>query len=751
MSVDQYTCWVSRAFRLQPPYILEYLLALPFMPIPHRKVALSFFRTQADSLVSRTRFHDRYYNMLRSWSTPSGSKLHEILTPFCPNHDPLLSGFMAAFTLAAPYTDYSSAEEAIWNSVSAEIIAGEEYNIRDLDYTSWFSPSAYVLRDLPVTGDSPDVRLSRLINRSFSQARQALEGRVLLPKVGVKSIGDASKRVSESMRPDLNFLDPYYEHDGETIAGVEKVYSRFGIELAGETEMRCSWKYNTLKPRTYFAQGPTVYHKAKYIQAIFNELVDCNPVTHRRMRFNLPFGRMISDLDTLLLTYDYSAFTSRLTESTRFIEALADFMSGTTVHVVDTFEGVQDVDVGDMIREYVQYAQNHPHVDLGRFEGLDGFYHRCGLLGVPGNISSCTLLHGLYLATLVGDLTNCKCVGDDALVLLRISLQDQKELLSFIHKVQRLGEVQREKFETWSYTVKHPYDSLWNYCKRPITRGYDHIIRGELCIVPSVEVTLGITDDWHVPSPSMESAVSRLLLFQKQLFRLLQKIHVARIVVGSTASRMLCNYTNRFVDRIAKGIEQLASERIRRVVVLKLGNASVPVVGRLLEDDIGESIDDILLKGGRRLPVNYPVPPSRDTCPPHGSAVVPQHAGLSLLRRLGYIEMKKASFTQWFDPLYDQEEYRLAASMLRDGTLLPSYSVTVLQDLPLWYSQLCEMHSKKERDIVDNVFTSGPPGDIPSDEEYEDFITSDADPEGTFWSAGPFSAFRMDTPDTGDF
>lgn len=752
MAVDEYLKWTRLAFRHQPACIVDFLHVLPHTAIPLRKVALAFFRAQVDRLEPRVRFYDRYRSTLLRNIGPRHYRLVDYLTPFCTLHDPLLSGFMAAFTLSAPYHDYQSAEEAIDASIRAEIIAGEEYNIKDLDYRSWFCPEQYWTRDILTTGDPPDIRLSRLISRSFSNVKHSLQGRVLLPKVGVKSIGDRSRRLLDDMRKDLQWIDPLYVHDSETVAGVERLYAKFGIQAEGDTEMRCSWKYNTLKPRTYFAQGPTVYHKAKYVQALFNELVDCVPVTHRRMRFNLPFGRMISDTNTLLLTYDYSAFTSRLTESTRFIEALADYLSGTTVKLVDTFEGIVDADVGDMIREYLQYAQNHPYVDLGRFEGMEGFYHRCGLLGVPGNISSCTLLHGLFLATLVGDLANCKCVGDDALVLLRIPLDNQEDLLQFIARVQTLGQVAEEKFEVWRYQLSgHPYDQLWTYCKRPITRGPDHIIRGELCIVPSVEIAIGLSDEWHVPSPSMGSILQRLLLFQKQLYRLLVKINVSRIVVSELSAQVLANYVNMFMHGVVKEVApERVGKKMQGPIVVWFGQVPITVLARLRPSDVGEPLDAILLNAKERLPLNFPMPSEAERVPAYGTMVVESHAGLGLLKRLGIIEMKKASYTQWFNPLVlrDRDEFSLSMNQIIRGDFSPTFTVTVLEPIPQWYSELSDCYSTKEKPIVQDHFISGPSDDIPSDEEYhsDDYLVSEGG-DDVAWSAGPESAIGM--PDTG--
>lgn len=52
--------------------------------------------------------------------------------------------------------------------------------------------------------------------------------------------------------------------DAWSLKEVERFYCHTGVTIDGPVEMRSSWKYNDLKPRIYYAQGPTVYSVSKY-------------------------------------------------------------------------------------------------------------------------------------------------------------------------------------------------------------------------------------------------------------------------------------------------------------------------------------------------------------------------------------------------------------------------------------------------------------------------------------------------------
>jgi hypothetical protein len=122
----------------------------------------------------------------------------------------------------------------------------------------------------------------------FGQARTKLEGARIYPVLREKTIGRDAERVNESLcQGPMQKGDTGSPSEIKTMLDVEKFYHINGEHPQGYTELRSVWRYNDLKPRCYYAMGPTHYQAAKYIQPIFNSLVDLFPVSHKRMRFSL--------------------------------------------------------------------------------------------------------------------------------------------------------------------------------------------------------------------------------------------------------------------------------------------------------------------------------------------------------------------------------------------------------------------------------------------------------------------------------
>jgi hypothetical protein len=280
-----------------------------------------------------------------------------------------------------------------------------------------------------------------------------------------------------------------------TTQGLEWAYSRTGNQLQGPTEMRLAWKWNDLKPRVYYARGPSQYYASRYIQAIFNDLIDCLPITNRFFRFFHAGIRL--DHDDNLFIYDYSSFTSSLEEVKCFIRALADHCSGTNISILDTYHGVRIVDLGEILRTYLEECNTFPEFDINRWpeECVEGDTLRrnsTGMLGVPGNITSCTLLHGIHLAMILESLLKGKCVGDDAIAASKSS-EDK-----FEQDINGLGEVSMVKGASWMAEDEYVDEDLsWNYVKRSITRMDGRIVVGDLLTFPTIGGFFNLNDGIH--------------------------------------------------------------------------------------------------------------------------------------------------------------------------------------------------------------------------------------------------------------
>jgi len=260
-------------------------------------------------------------------------------------------------------------------------------------------------------------------------------------------------------------------------------------------------------------------------------LVDLFPVSHKRMRFSLPNPIFQGGEQVTAAIYDYSSFTSSLTEIYRFTQALSSFFSDTMVEVLDTHFGWHTTSLGNILNDYNQECNINNLVDIGPIMDLPTWlhlYHQAGLLGVPGNITGCTLLHALHLSSVVGSLYLCRCVGDDAFVLLGLSETSQVQWLDFVNRISKLGDIAVEKMETWDlHFPDEPILQLsdtWHYVKRPMGPFGHSIITGEMVITPSLELLIGLKDDYHHPSISLKHDFDRVRSLLSQFHRTLSSI-----------------------------------------------------------------------------------------------------------------------------------------------------------------------------------------------------------------------------------
>jgi hypothetical protein len=118
------------------------------------------------------------------------------------------------------------------------------------------------------------------------------------------------------------------------------------------------------------------------------------------------------------------------------------------------------------------------------------------MLGVPGNISSCTLAHGIHLSIILQSVFLSRCVGDDAIGATVDHFDNQVFPL-----IQNIGLVERMKAETWTQDDddvdgENP-EKKWNYVKRPIQRIGERVVQARMVSFPPVGLLLQFEDDHH--------------------------------------------------------------------------------------------------------------------------------------------------------------------------------------------------------------------------------------------------------------
>jgi len=310
-------------------------------------------------------------------------------------------------------------------------------------------------------------------------------------------------------------------------------YYRTGNRIGGPIEVRMAWKYNDLKPRVYYALGGDAYWYGLYVQAIANALVSILPSTNPFSRFDVQRLGTVEN-DELLITYDYTSFTTSLGELKHFMHELALYFDGCTIQVLDVRYGITEVDLGDLLRDYNQNVNIHQAFELRRFEEIDGhstsfFQMANGSLGVQGNIVFSTMLHGVSLSGITDRPDMDSCVGDDALArILKLELE------LFIILVNKLGTINRDKFTT---IPRPPPDApadetrhQMKYLKRPLGVDFEGRIKtGLLESFPSIADAI-FPDGDGIHSVTKQEPMTRIKTFCVQYGRLLQTFAPGRTV-----------------------------------------------------------------------------------------------------------------------------------------------------------------------------------------------------------------------------
>jgi hypothetical protein len=366
------------------------------------------------------------------------------------------------------------------------------------------------------------------------EAKQSLSNATLYPAVKHRYVGVEGRRnmrlFAQNCGNTAMGMDTY--DDGGSTYEAERLYSRTGWHLSGDIEANMAWLYAHLKPRLFYRIGLSQFRVAKYIQQIFNVIIDKFPNVHTFLRHHTSSLASVGPGDFIAFIYDYSAFTSSLEELRHFVSALANFLRGTTVTVIDSFHGPVQQDLGDLLDDYnssSNFEQDFDATDI--YQAMELLLrHTTGMLGVPGNISSCTLLHGIHLTIVLGSILANKVVGDDAVGFIKIR-DNPMTTYTLQDRIDNMGSVSLMKGAMWHDNPdEEDFDDVtWNYVKRPIYRLGNHMFYGEMVTWPSPIYVYGTNDGIHTCDVDLLDNVSRQRTFCKQLCRFYEALEWQRV------------------------------------------------------------------------------------------------------------------------------------------------------------------------------------------------------------------------------
>jgi hypothetical protein len=676
MTETRYREWLA-TMAGQMPDLATFLHTLPFLSITYRKALLQMARVGVLPCVG-SRVYERMRDIwddhidvyetgifVRSQTLRQFVVLSVGRIPLTP----VFSGFLSSVIRSAPHVHMNVVAEEKRKGIAKELRAAMEYKIFDGDYRPLLGDSSH--RSLPVFSWLPgNETLAASLHLKFTNAKLLLSKSLLFPVISKKTVGNLCR---ESIAEVVRTLDDHWmiAEDPGTTLQIERIYHRSGWKVEGPIEVRSAWTYGNLKPRIYYAQGGTVFHDSKYIQPICNIILDQFPVVHRQNRFNPPEDEL--EPDDLLMIYDFSEFTSRLDELCRFVDALADFFMDTTIEIIDTRHGRLAVNLGELLHRYNKTVNRFAECDITQVLEVSGdkllFKHTTGPLGVPGNISLSTLLHGIFTTYLVQSERKSRCIGDDGKLYVK---QNRAWITEYL---QRFGNIAEEKAESWE-VGSYEDAEFWAYAKRPITRlPLDRVVTGVMVTFPTLETLCNLEDDgFHKFIPEQETPKKRKIRLIVQWNRLLIQLWSMGIKL-SEEDRTLLDLVQKTV---IYALRRYGNKQERQ---------TTEILFRLKHDEFGENpawkyiemmpFDEVLLL-------------------PEVAEISPQYYGhegetfegvktkmLSLLEKLGYCRSKMVlrSYTRSSCP--DWFFYKLIT-----GDFLPTYSYEVIRDFPNWSNSL---------------------------------------------------------------
>lgn len=701
--MDQtYHLWASRYY-VRLPGCGIILLALPYLPIQARKVLLAFTRIR-QRVSQRTRFSRTFANEMRkhyAFKLDLQSPAYTILTieqlllgleEFID--DPITLSFLSTCIRTAPYMDYTSVVETQEDSIKKEIQAAiTEASNACLYWDAIFdqNPRSRRIRLFPNLPFSPD--LNQQIHDIFQNTKRTLEGHIFYPQTSDKTIGYEARELSQHQT--VSGMDQLYSmHEATSTRDCERFYHLWGVELKGIVEMRSAWKYNVLKPRVYYAQGPDCYAASKYVQEVFNIILDHFEVVHRYNRYEKPDERMTGQKDRLAI-YDYTSFTSSLEQVKAFTRELALFYSGIMVVIVDTFQGPVTADLGDLIWKYNDVCNEQAEFDVTRLLHLEDVLHLCnttGMLGVPGNISSCTLLHGIHMIMALGGLSRGRCVGDDAMAILKGGT-DSDTWKTFIEGVNNLGDIAREKFEYWDYE-DDPDTTGGAYCKRPISRLENSILQGLALVWPGIHDLLPLRDAFHKHEPKTPKTITKT--FIAQWSRLLTRMETYMIEPTQSARIVLKTFQDwayRQRDLGLGGVRFIPTLSCPMLCPKKLQLDEFGIGWKQLTIDFMRQTEEL---------VEFPCRAGVTSEPSFMEGEVFEHPGsrlLGLLEMLGYVQ--KIPQKELID-IRSITSYEYLSELITLAYPI-RYEWTVLYDCPVWVKVVNSLELMSPHERISNL------------------------------------------------
>jgi len=220
--------------------------------------------------------------------------------------------------------------------------------------------------------------------------------------------------------------------------------------------------------------------------------------------------------------YDLSNFTSNCAEQRGFLYALAEFFIGTEVTVMDEREGPITRDMGELLYQYIDDCVVGPLLTYERYDEArkDPVPHGvASLLGIFGNLMSCTVAHFTIVAQTVESFREINIAGDDGLVP-----EDPLNSMDVDIAIRHVGDYSRDKCfrgdEQGAICLKRPFVEDLPRCFLK-----DNIVPPSLAVTDSYLHPEAVDPRYDFPGLSDMTTAERISVIGKDLLRFFQKAY----------------------------------------------------------------------------------------------------------------------------------------------------------------------------------------------------------------------------------
>jgi len=335
---------------------------------------------------------------------------------------PITTGILIVFALGVTLTD-DQVQHGKETSFVKEFVATQTVRRETLwNWPAILQPHQH--RGAVIHPDFPHLSpLQRQFSRNLPGFRSTMSGRTILPHYSRRGISSqsASWLIARIDKRKPKYGSPRTFHrrfDRRNVTSLDVVhhYVRTGSWAPGKTEMKQRWYPSQLLPRTYFSWSGTDIAVSAYLRNFFNDLGDLFAPTHRHNRVQPDWLSTESPEHRGFLFYDLTSFTSWFHEQVPFLRSIADQFRGSSVFLVGENLTLSEHNLGSLIDAYTDYTTDFAEFVIS--DSLDRsdrtYKHQCaGFLGIPGNLITCTIAHGLALSSFFSDEHELQVPGDD--------------------------------------------------------------------------------------------------------------------------------------------------------------------------------------------------------------------------------------------------------------------------------------------------------------------------------------------------